>query len=427
MIHIGKPYIEKKGERAFLKAPVAISEDTAKKYVERIDAYRPFSVWLTEEDYPPASWKEEGTLWFDAPERFAKYLCPERSNAFVTALFWYGMASGSDIEFETPMSARLYRGFTESIMPALEKNGFPAIRLMGPVTDEPVWCEGGVISGLSGGVDSFYTMLCYGGEQAPQDKKLTHLSHYTCSYLFKPADVYKGVETLYREEDEIEDIILKRVKRIAAEKGFPLIDTNTNLDRDFYRGGYVFMAMYRYLSCTLAMEHLYSTYISSSSGHEGHVTEVSLFVPTQHYEDLLCSSLRTETFSYFSSDNVSRIEKIRAIGDDPVFQRTATECFATGPKGENCGECYGCLKTIIPLDLLGKLEGFKESFDLEDYEKKRAERFAFLIDFSKRPEASSARETVRQLLELAEKEESEAGNLFLEIYKKKNPGASVVK
>ena len=419
MIHIGKPYIIKAGERAYLKAKISIPDEAAQAYMEAIAPMRKFCVWLTDEDYPPAAWSEDGSLWFDVPKEYGKYLCTERSNAFVVALFWYAMVSGSDIEFEVPLSKRLYDGLTKMIMPEYEKNGFAPIRLKGPVTEEPVWCEGGVVAGMSGGVDSFYTLKCYSERSLPEEKRLTHLSHYTCSYLFKPRDVCKGVETLYREEDQIEALILDRVKRVASEKGFPLVDTNTNLDKDYYRGGYVFMAMYRYLACTLAMEHLYRTYISSSSGHEKGVMEVSLFVPTQHYEDLICSSLRTETFRYFSSDNVSRIRKLKEIGDDPVFQKAATVCFDTGRGGENCGVCYGCMKTMIPLDLLGKLSGFSESFDLDAYGQEREERFRFLIDFSKRPEASSARETVRQLKDLAEQEKSEAGELFLSVLRKR--------
>ena len=176
------------------------------------------------------------------------------------------------------------------------------------------------------------------------------------------------------------------------------------------------MAMYRYLACTLALEHLYSLYISSSSGHESGLIEVSLFAPTQHYEDILCRSLRTETFRYMSSDNRLRTEKLRAIADDDLFRKYASVCFDTGRNGENCGVCYGCLKTIIPLDLLGKLDGFEESFDLEAYRRDREELFRFLVEFSKRPEADSARSTVHQLLDLANKEKSEAGDMFIRAY-----------
>lgn len=417
MIHIGKPYIAEEGDRAYLKASVTVSPETAHAYTQNILPKRKFCVWLTDEDYPPEAWDKDGTLWFDVPSQYSRYLCKERSNAFVVALFWYAVVSGSDIEFETPLSKRLYDGLTAMLLPALNKSGFPEIRFVGPTTEEPVWCEGAVVAGMSGGVDSNYTLMRYSGKNVPEDLRLTHLCHYTCGNLFKPAEIAKGKDALYRQEDGIQGILLDRAQKIAEAHHISLIDTNTNLDIDYYRGGYIYMAMYRYLSCTLAVEHLYKTYISSSSGHETDATdEVSLFVPTQHYEGLLCRSLRTETFKYISSDHDSRITKLKALSDDKVFQKTVSVCFQTGKNGENCGECYGCMKTMIPLDVMGKLDGFRESFDLECYYSNRERIYRSLIDYSKRPEASSARQTVRQLLELSEEEHSPGAKLFQSVY-----------
>lgn len=420
MIHIEKPFITEEGDRAYLRAKVSISDDTARSYVAAITPQKQNTVFLTDEDYPPASWKKKGELWFDVPIKYGRYLCSERSNAFVVGLFWYAMVSGSDIEFEVPMSKLLYDGIIHELMPELEKKGFAPIALKGPVTSEHVWCEGAVVSGMSGGVDSFYTLKSYSSDAVPKEMRITHLSHYTCSFLFKPDDMDRRLEAVFKDEDDTTGIIVKRIKTIAEQKGYPLIVTNSNLDRDYYRGGYIYMAMYRFFACTLALEHLYSLYISSSSGHGSGMIEASLFAPTQNYEELLCHSLRTETFVYMSSDNERRTEKLRSIADDAVFKKHATVCFDTGWKGENCGVCYGCLKTIIPLDLLGKLDGFTESFNLDEYRRNREDLFRFLVEFSKRPEMGSARTMVSQLLDLANKEKSVAGDLFINTYEALN-------
>ena len=66
---------------------------------------------------------------------------------------------------------------------------------------------------------------------------------------------------------------------------------------------------------------------------------------------------------------------------------------------------------------MDKLDGFEKSFDLNKYRSERKKVFKDLIDFSKRPEASSARDSVRQFVKLAEKEQSEAGREFLETLK----------
>ena len=88
--------------------------------------------------------------------------------------------------------------------------------------------------------------------------------------------------------------------------------------------------------------------------------------------------------------------------------------YLKAPVGENCGSCYACMKTMIPLDIMGRLENFRDSFDVDAYNARREEIFEELIRFSHRPEAASARESVRQILQLAKQEGSEAGKLFIE-------------
>ena len=176
------------------------------------------------------------------------------------------------------------------------------------------------------------------------------------------------------------------------------------------------MAMYRYFACMLSLEGLFSTYISSSSGHSTGLIEVSLHVPTQNYEELMIEALQTEGFHYMTSDHALRPEKIKAIADDPDFQKYAEVCFNSGKQSENCGKCYGCWKTMIPLDQIGKLDLFSESFDLREYYADRKKVFRDLIEFSRMPEADSARETVAQILELAKTQPNETGKEFMEVY-----------
>lgn len=413
MIHIGKPYVTNEGDRAFLRAEVGISDDAVSRYLE-VTGKLKNTAWLTAVDYPPVYWKEDGAMWFSVPEGFGKYLCSERSDAFVIACLWYAMVTGSDISFEAPLSARLYEGLTGKLLPALAKDGFRQISLCGPVSDEPAWHENGVVAGMSCGVDSLYTLACYGGDGAPEGMCLTHLVYYDGNYLFPRKELPYDLDEIYEKASKPHAAFAAHAGIIAGHHGLPFIFVQHNMDRDFYRGGRIYSSMYRFLACTLALEHLYGTYISSSSGHEDNV-EVSLFVPTQHYEELLCESCRTETLDYVTSDHESRSVKLRALTDDEDARKYLAVCYQPGEHGENCGECYACWKTMIPLDIMGKLDGFRESFDLDKYYANRKKVFADLISFSHRPEASSARDSVRQFVKLAEEEKTEAGREFMEV------------
>ena len=408
MITIGKPFITVENDTAYLKARVTISDDSVRKFLETTRKL-PNCSWLTEIDYPPASWKKDCCLWFSVDSKYAGYLNDERSNAFVLAMFWYAMASGSDISFELPLSQKLYNGLTKTLMPALEKSGFTPVKLLGPVTSKPLTCCSGYASGMSCGVDSFYTLRRHAS-------RLTHLTFYKGSFILPYAQAPYSIDEIFEERERTFSAYASNAATVAEHHGLPFVMVNTNLDKDFYRGGYIYSAMYRYTACSLALEHLFSTYISSSSGHSEHGMEVSLFSPTQHYEDLLCECLQTETFRYVTSDRDLRTDKIKAVADDEDFREFAEVCFNQLAGHKNCGKCYGCWKTMIPLDLIGKLDQFQKCFDLDEYYENRRDVFADLIRFSCLPASSSARETVRQILDLALSEPSDAGNEFMEVY-----------
>ena len=163
--------------------------------------------WLTKCDYPPAAWNEEGSsLWFAVSSEYGKYLCAERSNAFVIALFWYAMVTESDISFEAPLSGKLYEGLTKKLIPALAKDGRREIRLDGPVCDEPVWHENGVVQGLSCGADSSYSLHIYGGSDAPEGKKLTHMTYYHADYLFPFVDPPYDVDEIINNSHSVYNV-----------------------------------------------------------------------------------------------------------------------------------------------------------------------------------------------------------------------------
>lgn len=415
MIHIGEPFTKTEGDRAYLCADVKISDDTVNRYLNVTKTLTNCG-WLTDVDYPPASWNEKGNLWFSVPIEYERYLCKERSNAFVIALFWYACVTNSDISFDVPISKKLYDNLTTQLIPSLTKDGYGEIKLDGPVDDKPVWHEDGVVSGMSCGVDSQYTLACYGSDDAPDGMKLTHLVYYGGSYPFPTSGEKPNLDQIYSNADEANNIVAKNADKIAAHHGLPFLYVDNNIDRNFYRGGYVYTAMYRYLASTLALEHLYKTYISSSSGHLNDV-EISLFAPTQHYESLLTDSCRTESLSYINSDRALRTEKLRILADNKDAQDYLSVCFQIRKKADNCGECYGCWKTMVPLDIMGKLSSFGNSFDLDKYYTNRRKVFRELIDFSRRPEATSARDCVKQFVSLAEMESTEAAQQFLEEYK----------
>ncbi len=422
MIRIGSPQVESVAGSAYLKARVSVDDETARRYIAKTAVLKNCA-WLTAVDYPPTVWRETGIsterselrsrryagceLWFRVPAEYGERLCTERSDAFVVAMLWYAMLVGSDIEFETPMSKRLHQGLTEKLLPTLAEHGAGRIRLLGPVSDAVLPCAGAVGTGMSCGVDSFYTMMTHGtGSQGP----LTHLTYYAAGLHVPPGS--DDVEKTYAALERVGAENIRMAAAVSAASGLPFVSVVTNLDRDFYRGGVAYTAMYRYLACTLALGRLFGTYVSSSSGHVGDLG-AGVVVPTQNYERLICDCCQTETLAYVNSDEVARTEKLKVVADNPLFQRYASVCFNDCA----CGECIGCWKTMFPLDILGKLDLFGGVFDLPRYYARREELVRSFVRYAAKPELASVKVTLEQLVRLAESESGDSAVRFRELLK----------
>ncbi len=409
MITIGKPTLYTKNEKAFLTADVHIPANTALRYKEITKSLKNCP-WRTQEDYPPKAWENNGSkLYFEVEKKYADYLCTERSDAFVVALFWYAMLTGEDISFETPMSERLYCGLTQRLIPALCTEQLRPIKLTGPTSSEKLECRGAVGTGMTCGVDSFYTMNTH---------KLSHLAYYECGHIFHLKGILDdnaSIEEYYKKSYEIADEKATAAAEVAKQSGLESLYVKSNLDDNFYRGGIIYRSMYGSLSCTLAVQKLFGTYISSSSGH-GDDLKTGLIVPTQNYENLICESCKTETLDYVSSDSEKRIEKLMKLSENALAAQYLDVCFNF--TGKNCGECYGCLKTMIMLDLLGKLNNFDKAFDLEKYYSNRRKYIKILADGALHPELVSVKEAWTDIVKYAKAHDGELCNIISELDRK---------
>ena len=406
MIKIGMPTVYINNGKAYLTADVHIPTEAALRYQQLTKTLKNCP-WRTGKDYPPKAWENgRAKLYFEVDKKYADCLCTERSDAFVIAIFWYAMVTGEDISFETPMSERLYLGLTERLIPALGTDPYRPIRLTGPVSSEKSECRGAVGTGMTCGIDSFYTLRTH---------KLTHLAYYESGHIFHLKGVLDddaSIEEYYQKAYEIADEKAASAAEIARQSGLEMIYIKTNHDENLYRGGIIYRSMYSSLSCSLAVQKLFGTYISSSSGHGGDL-KTGLIVPTQNYENLLCESCRTQTLAYVSSDYAKRFQKSEKLADDRLAAQYLDVCFNFGEK--NCGECYGCLKTMVVLDQLGKLDNFGKVFDLRKYYSARRKYIKILADGAWRPEMGSLRESWTDIVKYAKTQSGELCDIISEL------------
>lgn len=103
---------------------------------------------------PNTGVNETRPLYFDFARKYEEYLCPERSDAFVMGLLSTAMENDCNIEFETPMTDRLFYQMNDDYLPMMAKYNanFPIydIRLSGPVTSAELLTGGGGVWSRSG-------------------------------------------------------------------------------------------------------------------------------------------------------------------------------------------------------------------------------------------------------------------------------------
>ena len=123
----------------------------------------------------------------------------------------------------------------------------------------------------------------------------------------------------------------------------------------------------------LSLQGLFSVYYNSSGGWPGYF-DLTLTEGSQHYEALLCDCLSTESLSFILSDYATRAEKTITIANDKLAQKYLDVCFCFN----SCGKCSKCIRTLVTLDIIGKVDQFENVFDV-DYFKKHKEEAYFEI------------------------------------------------
>jgi len=298
------------------------------------------------------------TLWFEVDMEYEKYLCYERSDAFLVACIYYAMRNGHDITCVAPVTQELLFNLNQHLIPALCKSAptLHHLRIFTSYTSEELENDGGIGTGMSCGVDSFHTALQHIDSQ-DERQNLTHLVINDIG-SFNAFNYGRYGVTKAREE------IYTRARQVAALLDLPLIETDSN----FYEIFRNFMNCHTYSTAftVMALQKLWSVYYIASS-YEYHQFSLDHHeTKDSAYYDLLslnCFSTRQLRF-YCEGGALGRAEKTAAIVDFPLVQQNLHVCHR---RGYNCGICKKCRRTMLTIDALGKLDEFSDVFPVDNY------------------------------------------------------------
>lgn len=367
MIKISAPWKETDESSAFVKVKLFISPDACERWVAYCQRKenKHFVQYLSD-DYTEVTGKET-ILWYATDKKYADGICADRGDAFVVSLLHYAMATGSDIESEAPVSAALLYNIRTSLIPHLcqEKMGFRPIAIVAPITYEPCPSQNVAATGMSCGIDSFFTLWQHQQPDIPEDYRIKYLTFFNVgaiNAIFKPGT---SLEQRNQIMQEVSVVKAEQAHRIAQACGLELVFINSNIS-DYYRGMLVNSAHYRNCGAAMILQGLWNKYYYSSGGLDPSEVHFSLNDDPAYHEEMLLPWLSNETLRFYSTGHgYQRMEKTRILADYDMAQKNLNVC----DHEQNCGECTKCKRTLSTLYALQKLDNFRDVFDLAKYKK----------------------------------------------------------
>lgn len=302
-------------------------------------------------------------LWFSFHKDYEKYIVTENADAFLIGLLLLAMKKGTDINVQSQISAKLYYQLNHYLINALylANNEWKKIKInVESVNNKDLCTEFAVGTGISCGVDSFATICDH----------LHEIDDFKIDYFtFFNAGSHGGFGGDKARKIFIDKLNL--VKPYANEVKKQIIGVDTNLN-EILMMTHLQTHTIRDVACVLNLQKLFKYYYYASAYR---FDNYKLDRKTQSYYDiLLLNMLSTESTCFYSSvSQYTRVERTEIITNYSPTRKYLNVCVSSNKTGivKNCSVCSKCLRTQLTLDLLGKLDLYKDVFDLDKYYNKK--------------------------------------------------------
>ncbi len=308
----------------------------------------------------------ERTLYFEIDKKFSYMLADDTCDAFVLIPLYLAMLHKQDLHIHGRISAKLYQNikwYVQKIWCDFY-DGLSPINFTVDGFIPPPKKRGKLIgTGISCGVDSLSTIYDHFIRERDANFRINALFYFNCGIFGEFGDPQWLELTLNRNEPG---------KRAAKDLGLPCYYLNSNLHAfrklaDMNKLN--FIAVY---SCALSLGNAVSRYyISSGTNYQ----EIKQFNDHYHNRDMsgfaesyLVPLIQTErTELIIDGCQYRRVDKLKNIVDWDIARKYLNVCWQYTPDGSNCGGCGKCLRTLLPLEIMGKLDDFVAVFDIEKY------------------------------------------------------------
>ena len=313
---------------------------------------------------------QEKTMWVAVEEKNEDMLADNVYDPFVLVPVILGMYYKQDVHIEGNISPRLYHNMQHYLMNIFDRfsdhtspikftvNGFDTVKSPS---------GGGTLigTGISCGVDSLVTIYDnYINEDDPNFR--------INSLFFVNCGTHGDFEDEASHKKYWDRVALNKTG--AEELGLPMYLVNSNYHAFTHKWGEQKIGYLAIYSCVLSLQKYIKRYYTSSNLSYDEIAEFNRlsrdFDIAEYCESFMPHLISTERFELvIDGCQYTRAEKTERISDWKFAQKHLNVCVPATDKGHNCSCCNKCMWTLIPLEAMGKLEKFKEVFDLDVYHK----------------------------------------------------------
>ncbi len=304
-----------------------------------------------------------GTLWFAVDAALGRHFDSAAIDPFVVALLPLSLRTGEAIQAAGTLSARLLFDLTTQLGPLVGQLGIgvPFARITAArAVEYPTAAPGAAVAtGFSGGIDSFCILSDHLGDAAPLGHRVTHL---VCNNV--GAFGHDGTATFHAR--------LPLLHETARELGLSLLAVDSNLAEVLGLPSFPRDHEFRNVAAVLALQSLVGTYLYASAYRFADCFERRSDICFAHWDPLILPLLSTERLRVVPvGSQYSRVEKTARIASFRPAHRHLNVCVRDRSV-RNCSTCWKCVRTMLTLELLGRLQDFHEVFDLQVYARVRS-------------------------------------------------------
>ena len=315
-------------------------------------------------------------LWFETEAEHQAAIATDVCDAFLISILMPAMLQGKDIVVHGAISSKLYYNTTHLLMASLQAY-LPDAKLIKVTADRLAssFAQRGtaVLSGFSGGVDSFCNYYDHTGDRSPPEFLITHFVYNNVgSHGQKGAE--KDQETFYNHAGSI--------RKFAEEEGKPLITVNSNLDTIM---GMDFQLTHtiRNVTIPLLLQNLTAKFLYPSCSHI-RFTEVKPSFDMAGLDAIILQSFIPHLLLLITSgaqyERTGKAVNVAAMPASYRYLDVCVEPYLAKSGVINCARCWKCMRSQMTFEVIGKLELYSGVFDLNEY---RLYKNLFLVDVLK--------------------------------------------